>query len=132
MASLKNQVNELRLQDKLGKQKFHENIEKLHEPLTDTIEDTSRDIIKTKTETSIKSNETLEILNNKRLEIVRVSGIITTYLISASSKITNLENTSQFKSVKHSTSNRVNDVLIHNTIPVFPYSKQIVNISWYK
>ena len=34
------------------------------------------------------------------------------------SKITNPENTSQFKIVKDHNSNRVNDLLIHNTIPV--------------
>ena len=48
-------------------------------------------------------------------------GIIASYLMSPSSKITNPENTSQFKLVKDSNSNRVNDLLIHNTIPVTLY-----------
>ena len=39
--SLKNQVEELRVQDQIGKQNFHEDMKKLIEPLTKTIEDTS-------------------------------------------------------------------------------------------
>ena len=38
--------------------------------------------------------------------------------MSLLSKITNPENTSQFKIVKDHNSNRVNDLLIHNTIPI--------------
>ena len=38
--------------------------------------------------------------------------------MSPLSKITNPENTSQFKLVKDSSSNRLNDLLIHNTIPI--------------
>ena len=45
-------------------------------------------------------------------------GIIASYLVSPLSKITNSVNTSQFKLVKDSISNRVDDLLIHNTIPV--------------
>ena len=45
-------------------------------------------------------------------------GIFASYLLSPLSKITNPENTSHFKLVKDSTSNRVNDLLIHNTIPI--------------
>ena len=37
--SLQNQVNEVWLQDRLGKQIFHENVKDLCEPLTDTIKD---------------------------------------------------------------------------------------------
>ena len=36
LTSLQNRVEEVRLQDKLGKQNFHENTEELFEPLTDT------------------------------------------------------------------------------------------------
>ena len=35
--SLENQVQAVRLEDKLGKQKFHEKIKKLFEPVTETI-----------------------------------------------------------------------------------------------
>ena len=41
LASLKNQVEDLRLQGKLSKQNFNENMEFLDEPLTDTIKNTS-------------------------------------------------------------------------------------------
>ena len=39
-------------------------------------------------------------------------------MLSHLSKITNLENTSEFKVVKDSKSNRVNDLLRHNTMPI--------------
>ena len=45
-------------------------------------------------------------------------GRIASYLMSTLSKITNLENSSQFKLIKGFSSNRVNDLLIHNTIPI--------------
>ena len=35
--SLQNQVKVVRLQDKLGKQNFHEDVTKVFEPLTDTL-----------------------------------------------------------------------------------------------
>ena len=38
--------------------------------------------------------------------------------MSPLSEITNAENTTQFKIVKDFSSNRVNDLLIHNTIPI--------------
>ena len=45
-------------------------------------------------------------------------GILATYLMSPLSRITNPENRTQFKLVKNYNSNRVNDLLIHNTIPI--------------
>ena len=45
--------------------------------------------------------------------------------MSPLSKITNPENTSQFKLVKDSTSNRVNDLKIHNSIPITLYGKTL-------
>ena len=45
-------------------------------------------------------------------------GLIAFYLLSLLSNSTNPENTSEFKLVKDSSSNRVNDLLIHNTIPI--------------
>ena len=41
LASLQNQVKVVRLQDKLGKQNFQEDMEKVFEPVTNTIEDSS-------------------------------------------------------------------------------------------
>ena len=63
LASLQNQVEETLLQDKLGKQNFHENIKNVFEPVTDTKENTSEKQTKTFTENSIKNNQALEHLN---------------------------------------------------------------------
>ena len=46
LALLKNQDEELYLEDKLGKQNFHENTKELFEPLTDTIKNTSENLTK--------------------------------------------------------------------------------------
>ena len=52
-------------------------------------------------------------------------GILASYLMSPLSKITNPENTSQFKVVKDSTSKRVNDLKIHNSIPITFYGNML-------
>ena len=49
-------------------------------------------------------------------------GKLASYLMSPLSKITNPENTSQFKLVKDHNSNRVNDLKIHNSIPITLYN----------
>ena len=46
------------------------------------------------------------------------SGIIESIFLPPLSKIANPENTRQFKLVKDSNLNRVNDLLIHNSIPI--------------
>ena len=102
LASLQNQVEEGRLQDKLGKQNFHQNIKQVFEPVTYTIKKTSEKITKTLTESSLKNNQALESLNNKILEILNDEGIIASYSMSPLSKITNPENTTQFNLVKDS------------------------------
>ena len=118
LVSLENQVKVVRLQDKLGKQNFHEDMKKIFEPVTKSLENASQDITKSITETSVKNNQAIENLNKKLLEILNDRGIIASYLMSPLSKITNPENTSQFKLVKDLNSNRVNDLLIKNTIPI--------------
>ena len=45
-------------------------------------------------------------------------GILASCSISPLSKITNPENSTQFKLIQDHNSNRVNDLLIHNTIPI--------------
>ena len=125
LVSLQDQVNVVRLQDKLGKQNFHENMKKLYESLTDTIKNTSEKITKTITESSKENNLALENLNNKLLEIMNDRGILASYLMSPLSKITNPENTTQFKLVKYSTSNRVNDLKINKTVPVTLYNNML-------
>ena len=122
LVSLQHQVKVVRLQDKLGKQNFHEDLKEVFEPVTKTLEKTSQDITKTMTENSIKNNEALENLNNKLLEIMNDRGILASYLMSPLSKITNPENSTQFKLVKDSNSNRVNDLKINKTIPITLYN----------
>ena len=41
LASLQDQVKAVRLQDKLGKQNFHEDMKKVFEPVTKSLENTS-------------------------------------------------------------------------------------------
>ena len=110
LASLQYQIKVVRLQDKLGKQNFHEDMKKVFEPVTKSLEKASENLTKAITETSIKNNLAIENINKKLLEIMNDRGILATYLMSPLSKITNPENSSQFKLVKDSRSNRVNDL----------------------
>ena len=121
LVSLENQVKVVKLQDKLGKQNFHENMKKVFEPVTKSLENTSENITKALTETSIKNNLAIENINNNLLERMTDKGIIATYLMSPLSKITNPENDRQFKLVEDSNSNRVNDLLFKNKIPIILY-----------
>ena len=118
LVSLQDQVKAVRLQDKLGKQNFHEDMKKVFEPVTETIKDVSEDVTKTMMISSKENNQALENLNNKLLEIMNDRGILATYLMSPLSKITNPELSSQFKLVKDSNSNKVNDLKINKTIPI--------------
>ena len=78
LVSLQDQVKTVRLQDKLVKQKFHEDMKKVFEPVTKSLENTSQDITKTITETSVKNNQAIEKLDNKLLEIMNDRGILAT------------------------------------------------------
>ena len=120
--SLQNQVKVVRLQNKFGEQNFHEDMKKVLEPVTKSLENTSENLTKALTENSIKNNEAIENINNKLLEIMNDRGIITSYLISPLAKIFNPENSTQFKLVKDSRSKRINDLLIHISIPITLYN----------
>ena len=50
LATLQKQIKAVRLQNKLGKQNFYEDMKKLYEPLIDTI-DTIKDVSKNITKT---------------------------------------------------------------------------------
>ena len=54
----------------------------LYEPITDTIKGTSPDITKSMTEISIKNIKVLENLNDKLLEIMKVKGVMASFLMS--------------------------------------------------
>ena len=125
LASLQNEVKIVRLQDKLGKQNFHEDMKKVFEPVTKSLENTSENLTKAITETSIKNNQAIENINNNLLEIMNDRGILATYLMSPLSRITNPENASQFKLVKDHSSNRVNDLKINKTIPITLYGNML-------
>ena len=64
------------------------------------------------------NNEALNVLKNKLLEIMNDRGILASYLMSPLSKFSNPEKTSQFKLVEDQNSNRVNDLLIKNTLSI--------------
>ena len=113
------------MQDKLAKQNFHEDMKKVFEQVTKSLENTSENLIKAITESSKENNLALDNLNNKLLEIMNDRGILATYLMSPLSKITNPENTTQFKLVKDANSNRVNDLNINNSIPITLYNNMI-------
>ena len=125
LVSLQDQVKVVKLQDKLGEQNFHEDIKKVFEPVTKSLENTSENLTKAITETSIKNNQAIENINDNLLEIMNDRGILATYLISPLSRITNPENSSQFKLVKDPSSNRVNDLKIHNSIPITLYGNML-------
>ena len=126
LVSLQDQVKVVRLQDKLGKQNFHEDMKKVFEPVIKSIENTSQIITKTIVETSLKNNLAIENINDKLLEIMNDRVILATYLMSPLSRITNPENTTQLKLVKDHNSNRVNDLLINNTIPITLYGNMLI------
>ena len=125
LVSLQEQVKVDILQDKLGKQNFHEDMKKVFEPVTKSLENTSENLTKAITETSIKNNLAIENINNNLLEIMNDRGILATYLMSPLSRITNPENKSQFKLVKDHNSNRVNDLLMKNKIPITLYGNML-------
>ena len=79
LASLQNQGKAVRLQDKLGK-KFHEELKKVFEPVTETITKTSEDLTKTLMLTSKGNNKALETLNNKLLQLINDKCIMVSYL----------------------------------------------------
>ena len=118
LVTLQNQVKAVRLQEKLSKQKFHEEMKKVFEPVTKSLANTSQDITKTITESSIKNNQAKDNLINKLLEIMNDRGILASYLMSPLSKTTNPEISSQFILVKDSSSNRVNELKINKTKPI--------------
>ena len=90
----------------------------MFEPVTKSLEKTSQGLRKTITESSITIYKAIENLKNKLLEILNDRGILASYLLSPLAKITNPENGIQFKLVKDPSSNRVNGLLIKNTIPI--------------
>ena len=111
--SLQNQVKVVRLQENLGKQNFHEDMEEVFEPLTNALKKTSENITKTITENSINNNKAIENLNEKILELMNDKGMIAPYLASSLVNLFKPENKSQFRLRKDPNSNKLNDFLLH-------------------
>ena len=82
LTSLQDQVKAVRLQDKLGKQNFHDDMKEVFEPVTNTIKDTSENKTKTVTESSINNNKAIENLKEKVLELMNDRGMIAPYLVN--------------------------------------------------
>ena len=125
LVPLQNHVKVVKLQDKLGEQNFHEDMKKVFEPISKSLENTSEKLTNAITDPSIKNNQAIENINNKLLEIMNDRGILATYLMSPLSKITNPENKSQLRLEKDHNSNRVNDLLMKNKIPITLYGNML-------
>ena len=123
--SLQNQVNVVRLQNKLGEQNFHEDMIKVFEPLTDTLKKTSENITKTTTENSINNNKAISDLNEKILELMNDKGMIAPYLTTSLVEVFKKDNKSQFRLRKDPNSTKLIDFLVHGNIPVTIFSNMI-------
>ena len=123
--SLQNQVKVVRLQDKLGKQNFHEDMAKVFEPLTDTLKKTSENKTKTISENSNNNNKAIENLNENILELMNDKGLIAAYLTTSLVEVFKKDNKSRFRLRKDPNSTKMNDFLIHGTIPVTIFSNMI-------
>ena len=123
--SLQNQVKVFRLQDKLGKQNVHEDLTEVFKPLTDTLKKTSENTTKTIRETSIINNKAISDLNEKVLELMNDKGMIAPYLASSLVNFFKPENKSQFRLRKDPNSTKMNNFLIHGSIPVTLFSNMI-------
>ena len=126
LVSLQNQVKVVKLQNKLGDQNFHEDMKKVFEPVTKSLENTSQDITKTLTENSNNNNKAIENLNEKILELMNDKGMITTYLASSLVNLFKPENKSQFRFKKDLNSTKMKDFLINKGIPVTLVSNLLI------
>ena len=123
---LQNQVQEVRLQNNLGEQNYHEDMNKFFKPMTDELKNTSEKMTKTLAENSINNNKAIENLNEKILELMNEQGMIASYLVSSLVEVFKKDNKSQFRLRKDPNSTKLNDFLIHGTIPVTIFSNMIV------
>ena len=90
-------VKEVRLVEKLGKQRYHSDRKELFQPIKISIKDFSEDVTRTMIEISKEDNKALTSLNNTLLGIVIDRGLIASYLLSPLSQVTNPEKTNRFK-----------------------------------
>ena len=76
LVSLQNQGRAVRLQDKLGKENFHEVMKKVFEPVTNSVENTFESITKTNIQNSNNINKAIEYINDRILELMIDKGLI--------------------------------------------------------
>ena len=126
LVSLQDQVKAVGLQDKLGEQNYHQESEKLFEPVSKTLEKTSQDKTKTITENSNNNNRAIENLNERILEMMNDKGVIAPYLASSLVNLFKPENKSQFRITKDLNSTKMNDFLINGGKPVTLFSNMII------
>ena len=93
--------------------------------MTDEIKNTSENITKIITENSINNNKIIENLNEKILEMMNDKGMIAPYLTTSLVEVFKKDNKSQFRLRKDPNSTKLNDFLIHRTIPVTIFSNMI-------
>ena len=120
LVSLQNQVKTVRLQNKLGKQNFREDLEELYEPVTKTIKNVSENISKTLTESSINNNKAIENLNEKVLESMNDKGLIDSSILEVIK-----DSKGQFRLIKDPNSTKTNDFLINEKVPVTIFNNML-------
>ena len=76
LVSIQDQVKASRSQEKLGKQNFHEDVQKVLEPVTKTNKHAYRNVTSTMTESSKENNKALSILSDKLSELINDRGIL--------------------------------------------------------
>ena len=121
LVSLQNQVKTVRLQDKLGKLNFREDLQELYEPVTKTIKNVSENISKTLTESSINKNKAIENLNEKVLESKNDKGLIDSSIL----EVLKSDNKGQFRLTKDPNSTKPNDLLINEKVPVTIFNNML-------
>ena len=114
LVSLQNQVKIVRLQDKLGKQNFREDLQEVYETVTKTIKNVSENVSKTLTESSINNNKAIENLNEKVLESMNDKGLVDSSIL----EVLKSDNKGQFRLTKDPNSTKSNDLLINEKVPV--------------
>ena len=121
LVSLQNEVKVVRLQNKLGEQNFHEDMKKVFEPVTKSLEKTSDNISKTITENSINNTKAISDLNEKVLESMNDKGLIDSSIL----EVIIPANKGQFRLTKDPDSTKRNDFFINENVPVTIFNKML-------
>ena len=107
-------------------------MKKVFELVTKSLENTSENLTKTITETSIKNKQAIENLNENILELMNDKGLIAPYLASSLVEVFKTDIKSQFRLRKDHSSTKLNDFLINGGIPVTIVSNMLIFRDSYK